>query len=355
MDSLSLQTKAIFILTEKCNMKCKYCYSSEYRLINDLDYEKAKIVVDFIFKNAIKKRLFFKKDANVKIYFHGGGEPTIRLDLIEYIVNYANELSNKYKIKVIYKIATNGILIDKCIELFKKNNFFVRVSLDTNNKSKSKRIYNNKSSFSIVENNIMLLEKYDIKYSISIVICDDDINDLYKLSRYCIKHFRNAVEVKFPLVSINSESLKNKINYTNVVKYFKQYMKVVEYYINKKYSSYKNFKTIGQFLEFNSNIKCENVLGKALVIHSNGDIIGCSELPLNDELKYGFVDNGVNLYFHNLSNYKLKLETKKSKCRVCNYLNYCIFNNLGCVNNREISEYDCKLLVKEYKKILKRN
>lgn len=121
-DTSSLNTNAATILlTDKCNMSCSYCYSSESRSIQSLDKSKLKSVLDYI--------LGENRHSCKSFSFIGGGEPTVEWDLLQWSVNYirATEKSSSSTIS----LTTNGTLLNKeRVSWLKENKVYVVVSFD---------------------------------------------------------------------------------------------------------------------------------------------------------------------------------------------------------------------------------
>ena len=69
--------------TFACNLRCRYCYSEATPLKNQLSLNNAIIGIDYIIDNA-KKR----KTDSISLTFHGGGEPTVNIELVNKIVSY---------------------------------------------------------------------------------------------------------------------------------------------------------------------------------------------------------------------------------------------------------------------------
>lgn len=150
-------------VTEKCNLKCKYCfYVAENRLkrkhsSKSSNFNIIQRTIDFFIQRTNK----IGKKPSICFY---GGEPLIRFDLIKKSVDYVrNSLGNK----VILTMTTNGTrLNDKIINYLIDHNVGIVFSLDgpaaIHNKN---RIFKNgKGSFNIVYNNILKIYKKDIKY-----------------------------------------------------------------------------------------------------------------------------------------------------------------------------------------------
>ena len=104
----------VWDITYKCNLKCKHCYASAGKPLEDeLTTEEVKNAIDKIDRAA------------VPIIAFSGGEPLVRKDIFE-LTKYADE-------KGIYvAVATNGTLItkDKAKEMKNSGVRFTQISLD---------------------------------------------------------------------------------------------------------------------------------------------------------------------------------------------------------------------------------
>ncbi len=104
----------VWDITYKCNLKCKHCYASAGKpLENELTTEEAKNAIDKLDR------------ASVPIIAFSGGEPLVRKDIFE-LTKYADD-------KGIYvAVATNGTLItkDKAKEMKNAGVRFTQISLD---------------------------------------------------------------------------------------------------------------------------------------------------------------------------------------------------------------------------------
>lgn len=113
--------------TERCNMRCKYCYYHQdgggYRTFG------SKFMTFEIAKAAIDEFLNITERDEVNISFYGG-EPLLNFQLIKDCINYVNNhYSDK---KILYAMTTNATLInDEIAEFFSKlPKVLITVSLD---------------------------------------------------------------------------------------------------------------------------------------------------------------------------------------------------------------------------------
>lgn len=114
-------------LTERCNLRCKYCLYHEgqggYRTFGkeDMTFEVAKMGLEQL-----------KKTNNEEVYvsFYGG-EPLLKFDLMKKCIEYAEETFPEKNIS--YSFTTNAVLItDSMIEFFNKykEKLYITFSID---------------------------------------------------------------------------------------------------------------------------------------------------------------------------------------------------------------------------------
>ncbi|MEE9439573.1 MAG: radical SAM protein [Saprospiraceae bacterium] len=98
------------LLTQRCQFKCDYCF--EKKSNRDIDPEKFEE---------------FMKEACFTGFFPFGGEPLLRIDLLTKIL----DMSDEYQKKLLTKnLITNGVLIPKYVDILKKYNIHVQISID---------------------------------------------------------------------------------------------------------------------------------------------------------------------------------------------------------------------------------
>lgn len=118
--------RIVLVMSEDCNMRCKYCaYSGKY-LYNrshsetKMSPETMKKAVDFYFS-----RSQATPDKAISFY---GGEPLLSFELIDNCIDY---IKKEYPGPVRYNMTINGTLLsDERVEFLVKNNFSLLVSID---------------------------------------------------------------------------------------------------------------------------------------------------------------------------------------------------------------------------------
>lgn len=114
-------------LTQQCNLRCNYClYSGSYcgmRLHSEKNMNTyiLKETLDFLINHSAQS-----KELNIGFY---GGEPLIRMDLINQVFNYMNELCPSRKVN--YSMTTNATLLTPSIsDSLVKHSVKLKISLD---------------------------------------------------------------------------------------------------------------------------------------------------------------------------------------------------------------------------------
>ena len=166
-------------LTERCNLRCIYCMPEEgISLRPKLEFMNLKELI------SIAKTF---TSIGVKKIRLTGGEPLVRSDakqIIEALSDLPVELA----------ITTNGILVNKFINTFKKCNLkSINVSLDSLQQDKFAKI-TRRDYFDRITSNIDLLikEKFHLKLNAVLMkgINDDEIIDFSEFTKDKNVHFR---------------------------------------------------------------------------------------------------------------------------------------------------------------------
>lgn len=129
IDRLENNIKHIVLnLTEKCNMRCKYCvYGGTY--FYERNHSNLTMNYDVI-KKAISFYINHSKKHQYKCISFYGGEPLLVYNRIKYSKDVVYELdpNNNYK----FRIDTNGLMIKDCdlLEFLVKNECELQVSID---------------------------------------------------------------------------------------------------------------------------------------------------------------------------------------------------------------------------------
>ena len=112
-----------FHLTDRCNLRCDYCYLPHVR--EDISSETGKAAIDATFRSAVAHG--FKQ---VKLKY-AGGEPLLRFPLIVELHQYARKLADEHGLSLEEVVLSNGTLLTvEMVEALKSFDIRLMISLD---------------------------------------------------------------------------------------------------------------------------------------------------------------------------------------------------------------------------------
>ena len=93
------------LLTERCNLRCTYCYARGGDGAQTLPFAAAVAGIDWIVGNAVETG-----SPRVTVHLHGGGELTLVWGLVQRIVTYAHTLATRHDLQLRLTAGTNGVM-----------------------------------------------------------------------------------------------------------------------------------------------------------------------------------------------------------------------------------------------------
>jgi uncharacterized protein len=169
-DELAVTRIALFVAQE-CNMACVYCYGNEgeYGAKGMMTEETAFRTVDWLIENS-------KKAKDIYIGFFGG-EPLLNFPLIESVVTYAKEKSERKGKQVHFNMTTNGsVLTDRILAFLRDENIDITVSFDGSAEYQNqKRPFkgSGKGSYDTVLENVKRLQQEIPNVTARATVCSD--------------------------------------------------------------------------------------------------------------------------------------------------------------------------------------
>lgn len=213
--------------TISCNCSCIYCQvnsKKDNEVENDMSISTAVAFCDYVFALPHK---------NIKIEFQGG-EPSLRIDLIEFIVSRLKYLNKKYKKNLEYVICTNLLNLTKNeIKILKKFKINISTSLDGPKylHDKNRPSINFDSSYDRFINNLKVARENKLYPSALVTIT---FLNLHKITEVIDTYIENKFESIFlrPLNNYGCAFNNQKIYY-NLSDYMSAYKKGILYLIEK--------------------------------------------------------------------------------------------------------------------------
>ena len=216
----------IFIITLRCNQKCKYCQASsedETRTEYDMSIETAKKSVDLVFKSPSQA---------IKIEFQGG-EPFINFETVKYVVQYAHKLNKVYRKNLEFVVCTNLLgLNDEILNYLAEHKIWISTSLDGPKESHDANRITRKGSgtYDIVRKNIQIAQdKLGIdRVSALMVTTRDNVDKLNDVVDEYINQRFNSLFIR--TIHPFGRAVKEKLGY-DVDSFIKNYEKTLDYII----------------------------------------------------------------------------------------------------------------------------
>jgi uncharacterized protein len=168
-----------FIVTEDCQLQCKYCYLVGKNNLHKMDFETARKSIDYL----LQDRNYFSETSVILDFI--GGEPFIEIDLIDKICDYfkirAYETDHPSFNSYRFSFSTNGLLYNdpKVQKFIAKNaaHLSIQITIDgTKEKHNLQRVYpGGKGSYDQVVKNVPLWISQFPNASTKVTIAREDL------------------------------------------------------------------------------------------------------------------------------------------------------------------------------------
>lgn len=225
---VSIPNSYIIKLTTNCNLRCRYCYMGERSHYSQMDKDLFLQVLDQI-KSLTPK---------FTIYLHGG-EPCLRLDLIESLRVWLekNKLCDSVKIM----LQTNGTILNKkIINLIKEMKINIGISIDgIHPKTNNLRVFsNNTTTVNLVLNNIDKLLSENIKVGVFSVLTSFNAPYMLEVIQYFSKKGIRSFVINPLVLWGNAE--KSKAIMATQAQMYNLYKKLIDWVSKYNISNYDN-------------------------------------------------------------------------------------------------------------------
>lgn len=317
------QSMLTISLTERCNLRCEYCgyhnkYANKEYKYCDISIEQALAAVEMFLDST-------KAIETPSISFYGG-EPLLKFDIIQNVVEFCKKIFPFKKIE--FSLTTNGVLLayPNILEFLVAHNFFVTISLDGPKHIHDRYridIFGN-PTFEKIEENLRLLQKshpsyYENNISINTVMAPPvdliSISEFFKAKKLDKVNYINLMETEyFKTNYVKSEQVNANPTLLNAL------MKSAYMGTLKKYCNLVPNINLDTYV-FPGGMCIPGV--RRNFIHSDGRIILCEKVSeQDDQYNLGTVTHGVDVE----KIWKLIKKTEKiaiSRCSSCWAIRFC--------------------------------
>jgi uncharacterized protein len=170
-------------ITDRCNLRCSYCYLPH--VSKDMPLDVGYAAIDAAFRSALQHQY-----TRVKLKY-AGGEPLLRFDTIVQLHHYAQQVADESGIMLSGVILSNGTLLeDKHLAKMHQLGLQLMISLDGLGQAHNQqRAYaNGQGSFTATERGIKLALQKGITPDISITVTGKNAVALPDLVAWILEH-----------------------------------------------------------------------------------------------------------------------------------------------------------------------
>lgn len=182
--AIQSQTLSAWIhVTDRCNLRCSYCYLPHVR--EDMSSETGRAAIDAIFRSAL---IHGYKQVKIK---YAGGEPLLRFALIKKLHDYASLLANKYGLLLDEVILSNGTLLTPEIaQTLKENGLRLMISMDgLGQYHDSHRLYaGGRGTFEDVAEAVLIALSHNLAPHISVTVSGRTAEGLAELMKWILEY-----------------------------------------------------------------------------------------------------------------------------------------------------------------------
>lgn len=305
------------LLSEDCNLACKYCYVKNGKYLGKTDQMKidiAKSTIDFLIQRSGEKR-------DLQICFFGG-EPLINYRLLKKIVEYAKEEGEKYKKYFHFTMTTNGTLLsEKIVEFLGKHRIRVTLSIDGDEQSHdmNRPFSGSGGSYKEIVEALKMLNQHNVGYAARTTVSSLTLNKI-------AENFKHLLAIGFKRIHIeNAYSPTGDVfisNKTDIAEAKRQFSQITDN-ILKKIDSDRPF----EYEEI--PLPLGNIVNKRAVSYGcragrgyyavdvHGDIYLCHRLVGDKHFLMGNVVQGrFDTIFSETISKEMNVENRK-KCNKC--------------------------------------
>lgn len=334
LDKINKIDRLEIMLTNTCNLSCKYCYAS-----GGTYGKKAQLISEREIEEYLSC-LFTNNYNSVDTVFFFGGEPLMNMKAIEATCDFFKKLlKNKLIAKLPqYTLVTNGTLItEKIAKFLSKEEIIITVSIDGPKTINDINRYDKSGngSYERIINGIRLLKNANAKLA-CFEVTYNRVHKDFGLSKKDIKKFLidEFGDVNILIENCNGDNDVALINEEDNLQLTKaEYARIYRYLINNK------------VCEFSCSAG-----RSSLMLTEKGIFYPCHMFMLED--KYSFkTKNEYDQVYNSLESVK---RSARESCKKCWARNLCCAcpASLLIFSNNETSEIGCKNIKNKINKIL---
>lgn len=333
---------ATIIISNKCMLKCKYCYSSSGTNCNNsfLSFNKYKKIVNILINNA---KIINKKTPWIDLTFHGGGEPTYNFSLLKRFIQYAIKKCKENNTLCLKRIITNGFFSINQAKWLSENFNEVCFSIDGPSEINgfTRQSISGKDITMIVIKNARYISENNCKVSFNTVLTNKSIGFGEKIAKFFLNNVSKLSSVQFTryVPTIDGNNFINTISNDEYLNIYKDARKVLK-------ERAKSF--IGEELRLNGY--CKGTSLNTIYCHPNGFLTSCIQFDKNSKnnlYKIGEINKTIEIDNNNVNNIVKNNNDKLKNCNKCFAFYHCGGGCKAIYDNTNDFNYNwCQLVFK---------
>lgn len=220
----------ILIITNRCNLQCKYCYADNgsygFDGYSDMDFNTIEQSVKYVEENILKyKEKLAGQDIELA-YVAFGGESLINLDGVNNLLLCAKESCErmsvilKANVKPLVIINTNGLLLtDDMLNAFSEYKEYIEfvVSIDGLYHDENRLDNVGHGSLRKTINGINLLKKWDFDFYVTCCLMPDHLNQTAENIKYIRSVIGDGKQINLSFIRGAIENVKEHVAYPGMI------------------------------------------------------------------------------------------------------------------------------------------
>lgn len=311
------------IVSEDCNLKCRYCFiegEAKFKSFEKINFLTAKIFADKYQEYCIQENI---DEPNIIFY---GGEPLTNFNCLKNFVDYCNQSNYHFK----FSIVTNSLLLNiEIIEFLKNNSISIGISIDgpkyINDINRIQK--DNTGSYDLIMDKISLLKSYNLDFALSFTISKDVLANKNDVLNWIGKIGVKNVNFNLLLFTEYDDTWKEYYDKATdfIIEIYEKYHNCGLYddRINRKIKSLQN-------LNFKFS-DCAALTNNQLTIKPNGSVTSCQgDLKTNKNIFGNIINDSFSSIITELNeSFKAnELTLYNDKCLKCDVIYTC---GSGCL------------------------
>jgi uncharacterized protein len=320
---------AYFVLSEQCNLACKYCF------LGNADIEAPKVTkYPMSHETADKALAFFARQTREdmsqfndekEIIFYGG-EPLVNFDTLKYVVERSRYYQEQHLLgpKLKFSMITNGTLLnEEIVQFLIDHKINVSISIDGADEAKnSNRVLRAGGlAFPHIIRKLRLAQSMGLRFGLSITLSEETIKDVQSLINLLDDLDVDSVCFNILLKSKNFGVEKNYyINATDFIIDFYEKTKDKGVYEDRFMRKLKAFAESGLYFS-----DCAATSGSQIVITPDGQVGICHGAMEKREHFIGSIDDENLVVGKNaeVNHWNHLSPVFKEECQNCEALGIC--------------------------------